>query len=129
MATLQRSHLRQNGNSGDNRHLEGDIEHNPDIIPGMNHHHHHHLNVQCAESESLRSGTPVKSDISGGGSVSGYGTGADSTGSDKTPPYLPKSKVICNPMDHHHVTYAQLAFPPHSNPNLPPCTPRYAVND
>ena len=48
MATLQRSHLRQNGNSGDNRHLEGDIEHNPDIIPGMNHHHHHHLNVQCA---------------------------------------------------------------------------------
>ena len=81
------------------------------------------------ESESLRSGTPVKSDISGGGSVSGYGTGADSTGSDKTPPYLPKSKVICNPMDHHlhqhQVTYAQLALPPAQNHQHP----RYTVND
>ena len=87
------------------------------------------------ESESLRSGTPVKSDISGGGSVSGYGTGADSTGSDKTPPYLPKSKVICNPMDHlhqHQVTYAQLALPPPSAQNHQQHHlhhPRYTVND
>ena len=44
-----------------------------------------------SECESLRSGTPVKSEISGTGSVSGYGTGGDS-GSDKTPPYLPTSK-------------------------------------
>ena len=87
------------------------------------------------ESESLRSGTPVKSDISGGGSVSGYGTGADSTGSDKTPPYLPKSKVICNPMDHlhqHQVTYPQLALPPPSAQNHQQHHqhhPRYTVND
>ena len=84
------------------------------------------------ECESLRSGTPVKSDISGTGSVSGYGTGGDS-GSDKTPPYLPTSKChnyatlghpghhqqqhftspkgICNPMEAGHVTYAQLTLP------------------
>ena len=47
--------------------------------------------LPLSECESLRSGTPVKSDISGTGSVSGYGTGGDS-GSDKTPPYLPTSK-------------------------------------
>lgn len=95
-------------------------DHNPDLIPGV-----HHVNV---ESESLRSGTPVKSDISGTGSVSGYGTGGDS-GSDKTPPYLPtcrssnyatlghhyslqhhqQPRGICNPMD--NVTYAQLTLP------------------
>ena len=50
-------------------------------------------NISCfSECESIRSGTPVKSDISGTGSVSGYGTGGDS-GSDKTPPYLPTSKA------------------------------------
>ena len=50
-------------------------------------------NFSCfSECESIRSGTPVKSDISGTGSVSGYGTGGDS-GSDKTPPYLPTSKA------------------------------------
>jgi hypothetical protein len=77
-----------------------------------------------SESESLRSGTPVKSDISGTGSVSGYGTGPDS-GSDKTPPYLPppppppcfatmSNQGICNPME-GHVTYAQLTLPNNSS--------------
>jgi len=115
-----------------------DIDHhNPDVIPGGNSAGLlHHVSIHGPECESLRSGTPVKSDISGTGSVSGYGTGGDS-GSDKTPPYLPTSKNchyatlghpghqqqqqhynspkgICNPMEVGHVTYAQLTLPsPH----------------
>ena len=77
------------------------------------------------ESESLRSGTPVKSDISGTGSVSGYGTG--DSGSDKTPPYLPTSRPPAPPptnfatLGHHHkmgisanpldMSYAHLTLP------------------
>ena len=77
------------------------------------------------ESESLRSGTPVKSDISGTGSVSGYGTG--DSGSDKTPPYLPTSRAPAPPptnfatLGHHHkmgisanpldMSYAHLTLP------------------
>jgi len=107
-------------------------DHNPDVIPGGNSGLMHHVSIHGPECESIRSGTPVKSDISGTGSVSGYGTGGDS-GSDKTPPYLPTSKAhnyatlghpghhmqqhyasskgICNPMEAGHVTYAQLTLP------------------
>lgn len=70
------------------------------------------------ENESLRSGTPVKSDISGAGSVSGYGTG--DSGSDKTPPYLPTSRPTFATLGHTHkmgisnpleMSYSQLTLP------------------
>lgn len=131
-----------NGGHHQLRPTLGAIEdHNPDLIPGKLQRikeeelfiHHIFLGVHHVESESLRSGTPVKSDISGTGSVSGYGTGGDS-GSDKTPPYLPtcrspnyatlghhyslhqQPRGICNPMENHHVTYAQLTLPSASSP-------------
>ena len=99
------------------------------------------IHFEFIESESLRSGTPVKSDVSTGGSVSGYGSGPGSgsgasndSGSDKTPPYLPRGGVGSNPgtyatLNHHPhpqhsmttldgatVTYAQLTLPVSGSP-------------
>ena len=66
------------------------------------------------ESESLRSGTPVKSDVSTGGSVSGYGSGTgNDSGSDKTPPYLPRTGLPCHQSKPHHNSYATLNHHPH----------------
>ena len=77
------------------------------------------------ESKYLQSETPVKSDISGTRSVSGYGTG--DSGSDKNPPYLTTSHPPAPPpnnfasLGHHHkrgksanpldMSYADLTLP------------------
>ena len=89
-----------------------------DILPFLCRYVHLHFCFFTEENESLRSGTPVKSDISGAGSVSGYGTG--DSGSDKTPPYLPTSRPTFATLGHTHkmgisnpleMSYSQLTLP------------------